>query len=158
MDLLAIKAVLVEMAEQGWPQSRITGANIDALAALLLPYGVEAVTRTAYELANAKLDRDHAFFPTGAEMTKRAGTWKDALDFRDKARAEVAADKLVPVPIGKMPPGLPPAGILDVDFGRGKIDLRGMDPKQVEAVLANKGEVDVIEGGAVQPRLNLKRM
>lgn len=70
------------------------------------------------------------------------------------------AGEIVVYPIGELPPpGFTPLGPTSIDFGHGRIDLRGLSHAEKEAILQNKGRVpDLIEGSRKAPLPSLKRM
>lgn len=70
------------------------------------------------------------------------------------------AGEIVVYPIGELPPpGFMPLGPTSVDFGHGRIDLRGLSHAEKEAILQNKGRVpDLIDGSRKAPLPSLKRM
>lgn len=60
--------------------------------------------------------------------------------FQDTRIPSPAAEQLIAYRIGEEPPeGYHPAGLVEVDFGHRRIDMRGMDAAQQERIMASKG-------------------
>ena len=101
----------------------------------LAEYSVEAVTRACRDFAQGAVEGYNIEYPpTGPQMAARARLWHQAL------RPKEDSPRLY-------------NGLLSVDFGDGRIDLRGMTAEQQDAVLRNKGIPAQIAAG-VTPKLH----
>ena len=116
---------------------------------------IEAVERacTAF-LKGQVIDFNNDFASTGPRLAEEARKWDAAMRTHAEAVDARSRERLVGYPIGALPP--PPAvplGPLEVDFGTGVINMRGMSPAEKEAVLRNKCIPPSIASGAVRPQL-----
>lgn len=68
-------------------------------------------------------------------------------------------DGLISYRMGELPPpGYVPLGPIDVDFGHGRINMRGLSHAQKEAIMQNKGEPSIAIGNQrVTPKLRAMR-
>lgn len=96
--------------------------NINAFVEATADVSLEALTRSVEQFTSGKVERNNAFPPSSAELAENARLWESAL------RKNHADDD-------------PPLhnGLLNVDFGRGKIDMRGLTAAEQDAVMDMKG-------------------
>lgn len=122
-----------------------------AFDAVLAEFTDEAVVNACRDFCRGLVKRNNGFCPEAPEVAERAREWQAILDSRDEwAERRKRAAALPPPPPGYgslqdgsliVPIGMPvPDGYMiepgTVDFGHGRIDLRGMTAAQVEAVYA----------------------
>lgn len=138
-DLSAVKALIVALSDR-WPGSRMTGANVDAYANTLLPFGIEAVSRAVEDAAAGRIEgSDPDFMPSAARLALRAKVWADAIAYRDRE------------------PEVLHSGLLEMDFGRGKVNMRGLTVAQQDAIIAGNGVVHGVNV-AYLPRADLVKL
>lgn len=123
-DEQAKAAVILAMMERGWPTSDPTPALIEGMALACRDVRAAAVAEAAREFytGSSALERDHHWPPTGAELAARAAVWERAMRAR-----EAPATKLH-------------TGIMDIDFGHGRIDMRGLTAEEQDRVISAHGE------------------
>ncbi len=129
---LAKEAAILDMLERflmGRPQ------DIKAPLAVLLkaaaPYPLVAVAEACRAFSEAEVPRNNAFLLNAVEFVgeikRHLPAVHDPEDFRDM-RNLVAYR-------GELPPGMVPAGIVNVDFGAGKIDMTKLTFAEQERTL-----------------------
>lgn len=125
---------------------------------------LEALGRSVEQFASGKVDRNNAFPPSSAELAENARAWADALH----KRAALDGPKLH-------------NGLLNVDFGRGSIDMRGLTNDEQDKIMSlggvapngesfagmalehikaalNQGDLAAVEGGKTFAMPKLGRM
>lgn len=138
-DVAAKATAILVMLEQGFPRSETDRPTIEGMAMACADAGPEAVARACQEFARGALDRDHRFPPTGAELAARARVWQGALDYRDRKEEPLYT------------------GILDVDFGGGKVIMRGLTAAEQDRVLAAKGRTPDGRSLAYKPAAEIRK-
>lgn len=120
-DIAAKKAIIMAMME-AFPSSRgqVVSATVDAYARAVDDCSVEAVSRACDAMARGTVDRDRGFLPTAGELAELARKFQAVID---------AAN--APAPNSEH-------GMVEVDFGHGKIDLRDKTAAEVEVIFKLK--------------------
>ena len=98
-------------------------AHIDAYAELLEQYGAEAVKAGLDDITSGKVERDDRFVPNALEISRRAAMWRDIFD----------AARTPPAPLHN--------GLVEMDFGHGAVDMRGLTNEQQDTIIAARGMV-----------------
>lgn len=149
--------------------SSITEGNVDAYLEAVAPYSAEAVAMACKRYLRGEVPgHDIEFLPTAGAVASQARMLESALNAGARRAAlppgppgyRQLPDGSVIVPIGApMPEGYAANGLLEVDLGEGKIDLRGKTPAEKRAILEQHGEVDVkrVAGGGFRqlPRIGV---
>lgn len=117
---LAKEAKILDLFD-GWPNATPTADNVRAYVASLDGISLEAVSRSVDQFRAGLVDRNNAFVPAAAELAENAREWQKAIDSRND-RGIVLHN-----------------GLLNIDYGRGKIDLRGLTAAEQDAVMDMKG-------------------
>lgn len=100
-----------------------TNAQIDAYISAVSSYSPGAVKQAVDRLVNAEVDRKHEYVPNAPELAQQARMFHEI----EQRKTAEPTERLVSYPIGgSPPPGYEPLGPIEVDFGHGKINLRGM--------------------------------
>lgn len=108
----------------------------DAFCDQVAERSLEAVAMACRRLSAGEVPGVNIDFPpAAARLAEQARVFDEIIARRDKPTQE-----LVIVPIGApMPEGMVPAGLLTVDFGHGRIDMRNRSHAEQEEILQNKG-------------------
>lgn len=140
-DERAKKIKIMELlAGYSYLSGRSLDALIDQMVHVVDDCPVEAVALACDRFARGKVEGHTPGYAPGADqLAIQAGLFRDALAQIERNKAPTP--KLISVPIGQpLPDGVVrEIGIEDVDFGHGKINMRGMSTAEKEAIMANKG-------------------
>ena len=143
---------------RGFPssQSSISEGTIAAYMEALEKYPVEAIGQAVNRYLSGDVPgQNRAFLPTAAELASQAGLFHRIAGIEARKAAQ---EQLTSYPMGELPPpGMEALGPLEVDFGKGMIDLRGMTLAEKEIVLSSKGETLPERPGKV-PLVRFQRM
>lgn len=135
-ETLAREALILSLL-RGYPSlaSSITRGVIDSYVSAVDGYSVTALRNACERYRTGDVEGyDRRWPPNAAELATMARMF-DELAKRDTERAP----KLVVYPIGgEPPPGHVPLGPIEVNFGHGRIDMRGLDHKTKEFVMQHK--------------------
>lgn len=158
-DTLAREALIITFL-RGYPNlaSSIGKATISAYLAAVDRYSVTALQGALDRYrANEVAGHDKRFVPNAIELADVVRMFDTAERYQRKRAAGIGhRDDVISIPIGSdPPPGYVPLGPLQVDFGSGRIDMRGMDHATKEHVLTHKRlpAVDTGKRLAVTPKL-----
>lgn len=102
-------------------QMNVTEDNLAAFVDATKDVSLEALRRSVEQFSTGKVERNNAFPPNSAEVAENARLWQHALD----------GLKVEPVTLHN--------GLLNVDYGRGSIDMRGLTNAEQDAVMALSG-------------------
>jgi hypothetical protein len=156
-DHLAKESLVLNMLE-GWASSQnLTEGALRVFFAVVGPYPLVSVRVACLAFAAGEVEgRNNAYPPSSAELGAevRRHLPADARDPNDSTDMR----NLIAYPIGGKPPeGKVPAGLVSIDFGRGKIDLSRMTHAEQEATLRKQDAPERIRHDTIQ-RPALKRM
>jgi len=139
-ETAARQALILKMM-RGFPSSQghVTEGVLASYVSAVEEFPVEAIGHACKRFLTGDVPgHNNGFMPTAAELSEQAKLFADVLAQIQRNRQE--EPKLIMVPIGEpLPDGAVPLGPLSIDFGDGKIDMRGMTPDEKEAVLTSKG-------------------
>ena len=125
----------------GFPssQGRVTEDVMASYLEAVEDFPVEAIGHACKRFLTGDVPgHNNGFMPTAAELSEQSKLFADVLAQIERNRQE--EPKLIMVPIGEpLPEGAVPLGPISIDFGDGRIDMRGMTPAEKEAVLTSKG-------------------
>lgn len=130
-DDKAKKAAILSLMH-GFPssQGQITEHTLGAYMLAVADTSADAVKRSCGQFLAGKVDgHNNSFLPTAAELSANARAW-------DSAIAQVTADQELAklgVPIDN--------GLLQMDFGHGNVDLRGLTVAEQDTIIRNNGKI-----------------
>lgn len=130
-DSKAKKVAIVSMMH-GFPssQAHITDGTLGAYVLAVADVSLEAVKRSCGQFLSGLVpDRNNGFLPTAAELSANARAW-------DAAIAQVTADHELARLGTKIENGL-----LEMDFGHGVVDMRGLSTAEQDAIINNNGMI-----------------
>jgi hypothetical protein len=116
----------------GFPSSQghITEHTLGAYMLAVENASAEAVKRSCGQFLSGLVpDRNNGFLPTAAELSANARAW-------DAAIAQVTADRELARLGTKIENGL-----LEMDFGHGMVDMRGLSTAEQDAIINNNGMI-----------------
>jgi len=118
--------------------SPTTAAAIDAYLGAIAEYSDEAVTLACKRfIAGDVPGQNKSFRPSAPELVEQVRLFANAIAFREREASK--RDALVAYPMGgELPVGMVPLGPLEVDFGKGRIDMREMAPAEKEFVMKHQ--------------------
>ena len=119
-DALAKEALILDLFDR-WPNFAPSADTIRAYVADLDGMSVEAVRRSVDQFRSGLVDRNNAFVPASPEVVANVREWQRAIDSRDDPGPTLHN------------------GLLNVDFGRGSIDMRGLTAEEQDKVMDMKG-------------------
>lgn len=121
-DKTAREAVILGLFD-GFPssQTNITEGNLGAYVEATASVSLEALQRSMQQFVSGKVERNNAFVPSAPEFAENARAWEGALAKRASQSVELHT------------------GLLNMDWGRGSIDMRGLTEAEQDAVIATKG-------------------
>lgn len=96
--------------------------NINAFVEATKGVSLDALTRSVEQFATGKVDRNNAFPPSSAELAENAREWQRAIDKRSGQDGAELHN-----------------GLIEMDFGQGRIDMRGLTNAEQDQIIANKG-------------------
>lgn len=100
----------------------MTSATVDAFCSAVDDMPFEAIKRSVEQFGSGRVERNNSFPPAAAEFASNAREWQQAID----KRADLAGPELY-------------SGLISMDFGGGKIDMRGLTISEQDRIIANKG-------------------
>lgn len=149
-DLAARKALIIKLANNyGWSASNFTKGELDSIIEATAKCSLDGLGRAVSQFMEGRVDEhNNSRMPTGAELAVKARLW-------DYATTDRKVERLVTYPIGELPPApLVPLGPVEIDFGDGRINLRGLSHAEKEQILAAKGHpTERITNDVPKPRL-----
>jgi hypothetical protein len=135
-EMLAREALILSLL-RGYPSlaSSITRGTIDSYVSAVDGYSVSALRNACDRYGTGDVEGyDRRWPPNAAELATLARMY-DTIE----KRSFEPAPKLVSYPIGGQPPaGHVPLGPDEVNFGHGRINMRGLDHRTKEFVLRHK--------------------
>lgn len=155
-EALAKEASILEMVNTFLPGRRDISGIRDALLNAVKDYPASAVNEACRQFSDGRvLGHNNAYAPNGAELAVETRRHMPALPPDPDDLTDMR--NLKSYPIGELPVGINTIGPLEIDFGRGRVDLRHMSTEDKEAVLQHHGIPPAIASDAVRPP-QLKRM
>jgi hypothetical protein len=129
------KEVAILQMMNGFPSSsRIKDENVEAYLVAVEDVSPDAVRRSCAQFLSGKVpDHSNAFMPTAAELSANARAW-------DAAIGQLTADRELARLGTKIENGL-----LEMDFGHGMVDMRGLSTAEQDVIINNNGMI----GGAM---------
>lgn len=103
-------------------QMNVTEDNLAAFVDATKDVSLDALTRSVDQFASGRVERNNAFPPSSAELAENAREWQRAIEKR----------------AGHDGPEMH-NGLIEMDFGQGRIDMRGLTNAEQDAIIANKG-------------------
>jgi hypothetical protein len=82
---------------------------------------LDALTRSCRQFASGKVSRNNAFPPAAAELAENARLWQEALNTRNDPGVKLYN------------------GLIECDWGQGRVDMRGLTEAEQDQIIANKG-------------------
>ena len=136
---------------------------MDAYCSATADTPFEAVKRSTEQFASGRVERNNSFPPAAAEFAANAREWQAAITKR----------------AGQDGPEMH-NGLIEIDYGSGRIDMRGLTNAEQDLIMAGKGivngknlaylplakirtvitngDLDAVEGGKMMPAPRLGRM
>jgi len=136
---------------------------VDAYCSATADTPFEAVKRSTEQFASGRVERNNSFPPAAAEFAANAREWQAAITKR----------------AGQDGPEMH-NGLIEIDYGSGRIDMRGLTNAEQDLIMAGKGivngknlaylplakirtvitngDLDAVEGGKMMPAPRLGRM
>lgn len=103
-------------------QASVTEYTIDAYVTATAEVSVEALGRSVQQFITGRVDRpNRAFVPSTDELCENARQWQGALDLRNNTGPEMYN------------------GLLECDWGQGRVDMRGLTEAEQDQIIAAKG-------------------
>ena len=135
---LAIESLVIEVLSGYGSASDLSEPNINSYVSCLAEFNVEAVAHAVRQFRMGQVEgHNNAFPPSAPALAKLTAIYNDVL--LRIARAKDDSKRLVAYPMGAEPPaGTVPLGPLEVDFGKGRIDMREMAPAEKEFVMKHQ--------------------
>lgn len=97
-------------------------ATIEIYVSATAEFCLEAIQRSVEQFVTGKVERENrAFAPSTDEFSRNVRRWQEAIDFRD--------DRGPPLH----------NGLLEMDWGQGMINMRGLTEAEQDKIIANKG-------------------
>lgn len=104
-----------------WPTASPSAENVRAYVNAVEAFTVEAVQRSVRQFGSGLVERNNAFVPAAPEFADNCRQWQAALDSRG-AKDEVLHN-----------------GLLDSDFGHGRVNMRGLTKEEQDRIIAANG-------------------
>lgn len=119
---LAKEAKILDMFD-GYPSASPSRENVQAYLASVASLSLEAVTRSVQQFRDGKVERENrAFAPSADEFSHNAREWQRAIDTL----------------AGSNDPEMH-NGLIECDWGHGRVDLRGLTNAEQDQIIAAKG-------------------
>jgi len=124
MQDLAARKIQITKLLRGWLSmvGNIDMGTIDAFVDATRDVTLDAVTKAVEQFASGRVERNNSFPPAAAEFAANAREWQAAIDKR----------------AGQDGPEMH-NGLIEMDFGAGRIDMRGLTNAEQDQIIANKG-------------------
>jgi len=101
----------------------VTDDNINAYVDATSTVSLDALRRSVEQFVTGRVERaNRSFVPSGEELAHNARQW------------QIAIDTISGTPAPPMHNGL-----VEMDFGQGRIDMRGLTAQEQDTIIANKG-------------------
>lgn len=118
------KEALVLDLFDNWPTASPSADNVRAYVDAVEALSVEAVMRSVKQFGSGLVDRNNSFVPPAPEFAANARQWQTALEGRDRPQEPLHN------------------GLLECDWGQGRVDLRGLTAAEQDIVMVGKGVVN----------------
>ena len=106
----------------GWLNARPSADNVRAYLAELEPFDLDAVRRSVKQFRSGRVEGHNMDFPPSApQLTANVREWQKALDARNDTGPEMHN------------------GLIECDWGHGRVDLRGLTTAEQDQIIAAKG-------------------
>lgn len=117
----AKEAMILDLFD-GWMNAKPTADNLRAYLAEVEEWSVEAVMRSVRQFRGGKVEGHNMdFVPSAGKLSHNAGQWQAAINKRGEVMSELHN------------------GLIEMDFGQGRIDMRGLTNAEQDQIIANKG-------------------
>lgn len=127
MQDLAARKIQITKLLRGWLSmvGNIDMGTIDAFVDATKDVSLEAVTKAVEQFASGRVERNNSFPPAAAEFAANAREWQAAITKR----------------VGQDGPEMH-NGLIEIDYGSGRIDMRGLTNAEQDLIMAGKGIVN----------------
>lgn len=103
----------------------MTSATVDAYCSAVADATFEAIKRSTEQFGSGRVERNNAFPPAAAEFAENVREWQNAIAKR----------------AGQDGPEMH-NGLIECDWGHGRVDLRGLTNAEQDIVMAGKGYIN----------------
>jgi hypothetical protein len=120
---LAKEALVLDLFDS-WPTASPSAENVRAYVQAVDAFSLEAVRRSVGQFQRGLVERNNAFVPAAPELAENCRQWEGAL----RTRADSLAGPVLH------------NGLLEVDYGAGKINLRGLTNAEQDLIMSLGGK------------------